>query len=213
MQRKFNLWCLVGCLTMVAQIPLRAQSPQSPPPFPEILALIDHHFAAQPQLRDGDIISQREVRPLFSTLDAAGWKVADRDDLLKKLLPPNSTLIRILRSPNGTKFMRQVSGNKLIFDRLDRISQEPGGQRLLTDLVKLPDAARYAKQTTQPGVPDLIDFLPKYRSGKTRRVNDYGKPTKKIYTVADFNKAIKQSYEAAREEARAASLLEATKPH
>ncbi|MDA1050010.1 MAG: hypothetical protein O3C40_05965 [Planctomycetota bacterium] len=190
---------LVGFLCLVqGSRSLHAEDPRAFPSLAEIQAVVDQHFAENPQLRTGDIISQNEVRPLFSKFEASGWKVEDRDEILKKLLSDNDPLLRILRGPDGSKFMGQVANDKLIYDRLDRIAREPGGQRLLSDLVKLPNAARFAKYKTQPGVPDLEDFLPKDRSGKTRRVKDYDKATEKIYTVADFKKALQKSYETAR---------------
>ncbi|MCA9120549.1 MAG: hypothetical protein H6822_14040 [Planctomycetaceae bacterium] len=177
---------------------LVAAEPSTFPVYNEVQRIVDQHFGAQTQLRPGDVISQSEVSELFLKLEDAGWKVGDRNDLFKRLLPTNDPLIRILRSTRGIKFMRQVSSDTLIYDRLDRIVQEPGGERLLADLVKLPDAARYAKQKTPPGVPDLEDFLPKGRSGKARQVEDYDKATGKIYTVPDFEKALQKSYEQAR---------------
>ena len=174
--------------------PAAAQGPKVLPAFAAIQAVVEQHFARQRQLHPGDIICQSDVLTVFPLLESAGWKVEDRDELVKKMLPASDPLIEILRSPNGTKFMGEVANEKLIYDRLDRIAREPGGQRLLTDLVKLPNAARYAKQKTEPGVPDLEDFLPKGRSGKARHVKDYDKPSEKIYTVNDFQKALHRSY-------------------
>ncbi len=36
----------------------------------------------------------------------------------------------------------------MIYDRLDRITRESGGTQLIRDLVKLPDAEKYAKSKT-----------------------------------------------------------------
>ena len=90
--------------------------------------------------------------------------------------------------------MRRVSGYKLIYDRLDRIAHESGGQRLIRDLIKLPDGARYARWSPGRGVPGLVDFLPKNRSGKTRTVKDYTKPTGKIYTQKQLLERLEESY-------------------
>ncbi|MBC8354263.1 MAG: hypothetical protein H8E66_19895 [Planctomycetes bacterium] len=208
MLRRWAIWlCVVGVLAIGLRS-LKAEDPVELPPFTRIQGLIDQHFREYSQLRAGDIITQNEVRFLFTKLSATGWVVEDRDEIMKRVLPSGAPLIRVLRSPHGTKFMRQVASDQLIYDRLERISQEPSGQRLLTDLVKLPDAARYAKRKTQPGVPDLIDFLPKDRSGKTRRVKDYDKATENIYTINDFNKAIRRSYYAATAKLRAALAIE-----
>jgi len=139
-------------------------------------------FVAQGNVSTNEVISQRDVLPLFSALERRGM-ILKRKALLELIPQDQSPLVRLLRSPHGRKFIGQTAGNELMFDRLDRIANEPGGERLLRDLMKLPDAARYAKMDTGPGVPDLIDFLPKSRSSKTRRIKDYKKPTGKLYTL------------------------------
>ncbi|HRX78219.1 MAG: hypothetical protein H6821_05780 [Planctomycetaceae bacterium] len=198
-----SICCLaVTCMFVLSTRNVPASGPQTLPSLAEVRAIVDQHFRGQSQLQAGDIICQSEVRSLFPMLETAGWKVEDGDELLNRMLAPSDPLISILRSPAGTKFMRQVASDKLIYDRLDRIVQEPGGQRLLTDLVKLPDAARYAKHDTPATIPDLEDFLPKGRSGRARHVKDYDKPTEKIYTVDDLKKALQRSYELAQRRAR-----------
>lgn len=141
-------------------------------------------FVAKHKVPTNEIISQQDVLPLLAVLESAGM-ILDRKELMKMIPGDQSSLVQLLRTPNGRKFIGQTSNNKLMFDRLERIGNEPGGKRLLRDLMKLPDAARYAKIDTGPGVPDLIDFLPKSGSSKTRRVKDYKKPTGKLYTFND----------------------------
>ena len=108
--------------------------------------------------------------------------ILDHKELMQMIPGNESSLVRLLRSPNGRRFMGQTINNRLMFDRLDRIADEPGGKRLLRDLMKLPDAARYAKIDTGRGIPEMIDFLPKSGSSKTQRVKNYRKPTGKLFT-------------------------------
>jgi hypothetical protein len=178
--------------------PSRADE-NSLPEMVEVQRAIDAGKASLRGIPTRALISRTEAEVIFQHLEAAGWKVADKNEILSTLLPAGSPLVATLRSPRGREFDAQVAGYELIYDRLDRISREPGGERLLRDLVKLPDAARYAKQVTKPGVPDLVGLLPKDRSGKTRRVEDYDKPTKKIYTLEQLEKRIRESYDRARE--------------
>ena len=141
-------------------------------------------FVAKHDLPRNAVISHKDVLPLLGALESQGM-IFDRKELLHMIPTDESSLVRLLRTQNGRKFIGQTSKNKLMFDRLERILNERGGERLLRDLMKLPDAARYAKIDTGPGVPDLVDFLPKTRSGKTRRVKDYNKPTGQLYTFGD----------------------------
>lgn len=202
MHRRLIRWLVLCACFMADATGQEPSKKRALPPNSHVQAIVDQHFARQTNLRPGDLIMQSEVRALFPLLKNAGWDVENRDELLWKVLPAGDPLVRILRSPSGIKFMRQVSGYKLIYDRLDRVASASGGQRLLTDLIKLPDAARYAKQSTGRGVPDLIDFLPKDRSGKTRRIKDYDKATDKLYTVKQFKTALQESYEAAQKKPR-----------
>lgn len=165
--------------------------------FSVVRQVVQRQFSADEQFRRGDLISQSEVAPIFRELAERGWEVEDRDEIRKDVLPAGDPVVAVLRSTHGRKFMARVSGYKLIYDRLDRIVREPGGQRLLEDLVKLPDAARYAKVDTGGGVPDLVGFLPKTRSGKTRQVKDYDKATGKIYTVDQLIERLRESHDAA----------------
>jgi len=139
-------------------------------------------FLQKSRVPPTEIVTQRDVLPLVAALEAKGM-VFDRQEFLEKVLDDGSSLVRLLRTPDGRKFIGATSNNTLMLDRLDRLTAERGGERMLRDLMKLPDAAKYAKLNTTPGVPDMVDFLPKSRSAKTRRVKDYKKPTGKLYTM------------------------------
>jgi hypothetical protein len=173
------------------------------PSFAQVRGLVEANFAAHRDRKTGDIISKEDVRPLFVQLKRMGWAIADEEEILEKLLDANDPLVQMLRTPGGQKFMRKVSGYKLIYDRLDRISHEAGGKRLIHDLARLPDGERYARASTRRGVPDLIDLLPKQGSGRKRRVKDYDKPTERIYTVDGLLKQLETSHAAAVRDQRA----------
>jgi len=141
-------------------------------------------FVKKHEVPMNEIITRQDVGALLSALKSQGM-ILDTKELMQLIPRDESSFVRLLRTPNGRKFMAQTSNNRLMFDRLDRIANEPGGKRLLIALMKLPDAARYAKVDTGPGVPDLIDFLPKIGSSRTRQVKDYKKPTGTLYTFND----------------------------
>jgi len=172
------------------------------PSFDMVRGIVEPHFSAQRDYRSGDIISKRDVQPLFSQLESLGWKVSDQEEILSEMLDGGSPVVQTLRTRAGRKFMRKVSGYRLIYDRLDRISREPGGRRLVADLVKLPDGERYAKMVPRRGAPGMLEFLPKSGSGKRRRITDYKKPTGRIYTAGGFLERLEKSYAKAVRESR-----------
>ena len=144
-----------------------------------------------------DLITRSEVKQLTKQLADIGWEVADAAEIIAAALPDSHALVSTLRSKQGQKFMRKVAGYKLIYDRLDRVSQVSGGQRMLQSLVKLPDGQRYAAKQTRGGVPDLLALLPKSGSGKKRTVSKYNEPTGSIYTAKDLLARLRKSYEVA----------------
>jgi len=180
------------------------------PPLAIVQNTVRQHFAHQPEVHPGELISRGNVEDVFAELERQGWKVADKQKILDLVLPDNDPLVTILRSPPGAKFMGEVSRYQLIYDRLDRVVHENGGRQMLQDLVKLPDAARYAKFPVARGLPNLIDFLPKGPSGKTRQIRDYDQSTGKLYTAEAFLTRIETSYKEAQKKAPRRSV--ATNP-
>lgn len=172
------------------------------PSWPEVRAVVVSHFQAISDLQAADLITTGDAAPALRDLEAIGWKGASRCDAAARLLSEQSFLARELRSDAGRAFMRRTSGYKLIYDRLDRISQAPGGQTLIHDMIRLPDGYRYAQSTPARGAPSMTDFLPKGVSGKAPRVPDLDKPTGRAYTLADFLTALEASYQEARKAQR-----------
>ena len=62
---------------------------------------------------------------------------------------------------------------KLVFDRLDRVSQVTDGKQLISDLPRLPDG--------QMAINHFQELLPNVGSSRKQKVFD--KPTGKIHTV------------------------------
>jgi hypothetical protein len=175
----------------------RAQSPSSDESFPtwsEVRATVDSHFAKLPDLQPGDLITASDAAPALKALEELGWKDVSRCETVSRILEDGSFLARELRSDPGRIFMRRVSGYKLIYDRLDRVSQMPGGQKLIHDMIRLPDGHRYAQMQPHQGTPPMTDFLPKGASGKAPRVRDLDKPTGRIYTQSELLAQLETEY-------------------
>lgn len=190
--------CLLLLLSQLAFLssPLRAAPPASGklPSWRKVKVLIEHHFASLPEYAPGDLIHRGQVEKLVGRLAAAGWKVSDAKPLLKRVLAQNDYLVRLLYSGGGQRFMRKVANYPTIYSRLDRVAGESGGEALLRDLVRLPDGHKYAHVKRPRGVPGLTDFLPKRRTSRGRRVKNYDKPTRKVYTVKQLLAELRQIY-------------------
>jgi hypothetical protein len=161
----------------------------------EVQQIVARYFSQQSGRQPGDIITQSDVAAVLEELAAAGWQPPDHKQLLASTLPDDGPLVSSLRTQQGRRFMRKVSGYESIYDRLDRVSQVSGGQRTIDAIVRLPDGEKYAqpKKKTPHGVPDFLDLLPKNASGKVRTIKDYDKPTGRIYTEADLVNRLNRS--------------------
>ena len=148
--------------------------------------VVKKSFEGKKKYQKGDLISQDDVKAALKSLETAGWAPADSKQIIADTLPASDFLVKELSDTRGRRFMRQVSGYKLIYDRLDRLAREAGGQTMLKAVLNLPDGYRYAAYPTRPEIPDLVDFLPKRGNSRTRVVKDYDKPTGRIYTEEDL---------------------------
>jgi hypothetical protein len=161
----------------------------------QVQQIVVAHFGSQTAHSPGDLISQSDVAAIFKKLAEAGWQPVDQKKILADTLPDENSLVCLLRTSKGRKFMGKVSGFELIYDRMDRVSQVSSGLRNLTAIVGLPDGERYAKPKRQlpNGVPDFLDLLAKNASGKVRTIKDYDKPTGRVYTEKELLKRLNRS--------------------
>jgi hypothetical protein len=159
----------------------------------DVAALVRTVLTAKQGYQPGDILSQSDAKAVLDALAKAGLKVSQQDDLLKLLLDDGSFLVKELRSPPGVKFMRGVAHEPIPFDRLDRLSSMPGGERLVHSIIRLPNGQTYMSAKPTPGFTDLTTLLPKQANGKTPVNKDFNKPTGKIYTEAALVQAIQKS--------------------
>lgn len=165
------------------------------PSFNQVERIVKSALGEREGYRPGDLINQSDVERVLEALEDSGWQPGDRQELLADTLSQDSPLARILGTERGTKFMRKVNDYELIYNRMDRVCRVRDGKRMLADLSKLPDGERYAKMETPPGVPGFLELLPKRSSSKTRSIEDYKKPTGRIYTEKQLLNRLKQSYQ------------------
>ena len=172
-----------------------AQSTDKRPSLEQISSLTAEEIAQRKGYQSGDLITQSDVTTVLKSLAAAGWKPADAKEIVSLALPDDDALVRILGTNQGNRFMRQTASVELIYDRLDRVCRVYGGQRMITDLAKLPDGAKLTHLKRPYGVPGFLDLLPKTASGKRRSIKDYEKPTGRIYTEEQLLKRLEASYQ------------------
>lgn len=147
-------------------------------------------YFARGQFHPDDLVAQDVVKPLFVALERIGWKVRDRDEILKRVLPADDFLVQALRTKEGLKFMRQSSRFPGTYDRLDHLRGLPHGEQTIKDLIRGPDGYKLLRyMTTTRGGRNLGKQLSRAPKGK-----GFNKPTGRIYTVGDLYRALNRSY-------------------
>lgn len=156
------------------------------PNWNDVLRTVQAHFTTQKGYRTGDLISQSEVRPVFEKLKAIHFEVPQQEEILAAIPADQEFLVQQLQKRWGRPLMRKIAAKPLVYDQLDRIAQQAGGEQLIRDLPKMPDAPK--------AIRHLPDLLPKNSSGRTRVVPDYDRPTGRIYTETELLRRLDKCY-------------------
>jgi len=186
---------LVVWLAVVLPMIYAGSSQADQPPWSLLEQQIDQHFSTLPNWQPEDIISRSEVVGALQHLRTLKWTPEDAQEIADSALAEDDFLIEQLRTTAGRRFMRKISNQKLVFDQLDRIADESGGKALIRHLIRLPDGEQFIEADRPVTTPGLLELLPKKGSGKTRKVRDFEKPTKKIYTAEQLKERLHESYE------------------
>ena len=169
-------------------------SAEPPLSWEKVSAKVSTILATRQGYRPGDIISHQDVKGVLAALKDLGWEVPEQSKLLETVLEDSNFLVRQARSAAGTKFMRGVAGDKLPFDRLDRLSRMSGGQQLVQSIIHLPDGQALMGKHPTPGLGDLTELLPKQANGLTPVDKNFNKPTGRIYTEAELLAALEERW-------------------
>ncbi len=139
------------------------------------------------QITSRAISSLAQLETILTKLDDAGVHVPDAESIAQLGLANDSFLVRELTTLAGRKFMRKLARNPSTFAHLDRLSTIPRGEKLIRDLIRDKDGDKLVEYlTTTKGGHKMGSMMAAVRGG-----GDLNKPTGRIYTVADFEAALK----------------------
>jgi hypothetical protein len=182
---------LLGVVVAVAADPQPAGT-KSIPTMSEIERVVLRYFRANSEYRAGDLITRDEVEPLLGKLQKTGLPLPDAKKILDQLPTKEEFLAKQLRTADGRKFMRQISGYGDGNDRLDRLSRLPHGQQTVRDLIRGPGGYKMIEyMTTTPGGEELGKQLSNAPLGK-----EFNESTGRIYTAEQLLLRLKQSRDA-----------------
>ena len=130
-----------------------------------------------------DIVSRDDLPKILALLKRRGVVIAeiDVDAVSERVLPDNDGMVRYLRTPRGTTFMRRIARYPSAFDRLDRLVRMPYGAARMRELIRGPDGYKLIEyMTTSRGGRNLGAMLSRTRSG-----GNFNRKTGRLYTVSD----------------------------
>ncbi len=162
--------------------------------FAEVKKTVLKHFAGMRGYEPGDLLTQGEVAPVFQLLAHQGWTVTDAKEILESVPTESDFIVQQLRTPEGLKFMREISGTPHAYDRLERMTHLPRGKQTVATLIG-----------RGPKGADVITYFADTKDGakmgrqlsKSRGAADFNKPTGRIYTADMLLKRLQKSYKQA----------------
>lgn len=172
----------------------QAAANDSLPSFAKIEEVVKRHVSMRKNYEPGDIISTSDVKDLFRQLKILGWKMSEKKKIYNSVLNDADFIVQQLRSSHGRRVMRKISSDPAVYDRLDRLSNLPGGKRMIHDVFRLPDAHKYFAAKPTPGLKNITQLLPKGANGKTPSAPNFEKPTGRIYTFEQLLERLRKSY-------------------
>ncbi len=160
------------------------------PSLADVKSVVSKSLQQDRNYRTGDLITGKRVSAVLGALQASGWDVPQRRELLARVPGDGEFLVRALSTEKGVAFMRTISGISGGFDRLDRLSRIPKGEQLVERLIRGPDGHK------------LIVYLAESRGGKelgvmlgrTTDAADFNKPTGRIYTERQLLEELQTLY-------------------
>lgn len=160
------------------------------PAWGDVEGALTDFFKREPNYKNGDLISRKQGERFLSVLPKFGWTLerGEQEKLLGKLLPEDHFLVQELRTPAGTKFMRQIAKLPEGYDRAQRLTGLKGGKERLKELVRGPDGYKLIEYMAKSdGGKNLGTMLGDVKGGR-----DFNKPTGVIYTESGLGEALKE---------------------
>jgi hypothetical protein len=140
-------------------------------------------FGQQPGQEGAALITRSQAAKFLVTLEHAGWKVAEPDALLERVLADDDLLVQQLSDAKGRAFMAKLSRVNGGIDRLDRLARMPQGAANVRDLIhKVPNGSEWIDaMVNSPHGRRMAKTMTNSRAGRT-----FNQPTGRIYTAKDL---------------------------
>lgn len=157
------------------------------PTMTEVKAIVRKHLQSNSDYVPGDLISRKDVEPIFDELVELGVPLSEgQEELYDDFVPDNSPLVRSLRTPEGRKFMQKIKSLPEVYDRLERLFWNPKGRELIEQLIDDPKGPAILQVMLEPaGKAAIAKYLNDDPSGK-----NFSIPTGHIHTANELLKRL-----------------------
>ncbi|MBC7855412.1 MAG: hypothetical protein IAF94_18445 [Pirellulaceae bacterium] len=154
-----------------------------PPAISEVRTIVERHLRSNADYVPGDLISRKDVEPIFDELLSLGLPLsAGQEELYDDFVPDNSALARALRTPSGRKFMQKIKSIPSVYDRLERLSWNPQGRELIETLIEDPQGPAILGVMLLPtGKTAIAKYFHDDPSGK-----NFSLPTGRVHTAKEL---------------------------
>lgn len=187
---RFVLWfgallAAGGCLTapVLAQGQGAAAAERNQKPklsANELRGIIQTELGRNSFYAPGNLLSRSDATSVFDALRAKGIDLSeDAESLNEDFLSENSPLVRLLKSPDGRKFMKNIVGDPTAYDRLERLSWTYDGRYLIEDLLRDKNGVKKFQQLKTK--EQLAKFSKDLAADA--RTQDFALPTGRIHTA------------------------------
>lgn len=95
------------------------------PEFKQIELVVRQSLRVESDYQAGDLLSRRSAATALEAVAAAGWQVPGSGDLLQRVLPDDSFLVRDLSTERGHELMRRIAHYPDAYQRVDTRNTSP----------------------------------------------------------------------------------------
>lgn len=161
------------------------------PEFEEIEKAVVKTLTRNRKYYENDLIAQSQAAKCFAAVKALGWDVPNSKEIIREFLADGDYLVKVLSTPKGHEFMRQMSKYPMGYDRLDRLRYVVKGKEAIHQLIHSKDGYIMIEYmtTTQEG-KNMGNLVSNARNGK-----DFNKATGRLYTGKQLIEKLKVIYD------------------
>ncbi len=161
--------------------PAKAAEPVPPvPPFSSVERFVRQQFKAA-QRDPRDLITKSDAKAILDVLNERGMRFRELKLDFDVYVPDNHFLVPLVKSPEFREALKSCTNPALLYDRLDRLSSFPEGQKLARKLIAQHDVRQFDQLCSTQGNEELTRAYGHRTAFKNLEIT-----SGRVYTLAGF---------------------------